>query len=49
VTLSNATEAMIDDGSATGTIIDAPVLPSISINDVSVTEGNSGTMNATFT
>jgi Calx-beta domain/SdrD B-like domain len=36
---------------AAGTILDddAPALPSLTVNDVSVTEGNSGTTSATFT
>ena len=39
----------IADGSATGTITDDDDPPSISISDVSVTEGNSGTVAMTFT
>ena len=34
---------------STVVLIAAPQLPSLSINDVTVTEGNSGTVNATFT
>ncbi|MBE9127593.1 MULTISPECIES: glycoside hydrolase family 9 protein [unclassified Coleofasciculus] len=53
VNLSQATNATIGDSQGIGTIIDnddsAPVLPLLSINDVSVTEGNTGTKNATFT
>ena len=53
VNLSNPTNATITDGQGIGTIINddvPPVLPpSISINDVTVTEGNSGTTDAIFT
>jgi hypothetical protein len=47
VNLSNATNATIADGSGSGTILDDE--PRISIGNTSVTEGNSGTVNATFT
>jgi serralysin len=47
VNLSGATNASIADSQGIGTIVnDDPVLL---INDVSLTEGNSGTKNATFT
>ncbi|MBX9802944.1 MAG: IPT/TIG domain-containing protein [Caulobacteraceae bacterium] len=36
-------------GTATGTIIDNDATPALSINDVSLTEGNAGTSNLTFT
>jgi len=53
VTLSNATGgATISDGSGIGTIVNddaAPVVGSVSINDVIITEGNSGTQLAFFT
>jgi hypothetical protein len=50
VTLSNATNATISRAQGVGTIIDDDTsVPALSINDVSVTEGNSGTSNATFT
>ena len=53
VNLANATGATIADGQGIFTIHnddgDPPPLPILSINDVSVTEGNSGTVNATFT
>ncbi|HEX7796105.1 MAG TPA: Calx-beta domain-containing protein, partial [Vicinamibacterales bacterium] len=52
VNLSNATNATISRAQGVGTIIDddTPVsLPALSINDVSVNEGNSGTSIATFT
>jgi Big-like domain-containing protein/Calx-beta domain-containing protein len=52
VNLSNATNATISRAQGIGTIVDddtsVPV-PTLSINDVSITEGNSGTSNATFT
>jgi hypothetical protein len=47
VSLSSPTNATIADGQGVGTIIDDE--PRISINDVTVTEGNTGTVNATFT
>src|SRR5207247_817718 len=47
VTLSSPTNATIADGQGIGTILDDE--PRISINDVTVTEGNTGTVNATFT
>jgi ribosomal protein L35AE/L33A len=49
VQLSNALNATIDDGVGLGTIVDDDPQPSLSINDVAVTEGDSGTVNATFT
>ncbi|HEY9669181.1 MAG TPA: glycoside hydrolase family 9 protein [Coleofasciculaceae cyanobacterium] len=51
VNLSNPSNAAIADGQGVGTIIDndsAPTLPQLSIKDVTVTEGNSGTTNALF-
>jgi len=47
VNLSSATNATIADGQGIGTIFDDE--PRISINDVTVTEGNTGTVSATFT
>ena len=47
VNLSSPTNATIADGQGIGTILDDE--PRISINDVTVTEGNTGTVNATFT
>ncbi len=47
--LSNPANATIADGSATGTITDDDTPPTLSVNDVSVTEGNAGTTTATFT
>ena len=49
VDLSNPSNATIDDYQGQGTIIDDDPAPAISINDVSVTEGNTGTVNANFT
>ena len=55
VTLSSPGNAVLGDGSATGTITNddsappPPATPSLSINDLSVTEGHSGTTSATFT
>jgi disulfide oxidoreductase YuzD len=50
VNLTNATNATISDSQGRGTIInDDGVLPTISINDVTVIEGNSGTKNMVFT
>ena len=50
VTLSNAIGGTIADGTATGTIVndDGPP-PLVSINDVTVVEGNAGTSLMTFT
>jgi hypothetical protein len=47
VNLSAPTNATIADGQGIGTILDDE--PRVSINDVTVTEGNTGTVNATFT
>ena len=49
VNLSNATVATIADPQGIGTINNDDSAPTVSINDVTVTEGNSGTANATFT
>ena len=50
VKLSNPSSGnTIGDDTGLGTIIDDDPLPSLRVNDVSVTEGNSGTRNATFT
>ena len=48
VTLSSPVNAGITDGTGVGTITDDDGPPSISISDVTVTEGNAGTVNATF-
>jgi Calx-beta domain-containing protein/hemolysin type calcium-binding protein len=52
VNLSGETGGNIADGQATGTILDDDTPPSvgnISISDVTISEGNSGTKTATFT
>jgi ribosomal protein L35AE/L33A len=49
VNLSNAVNATIADNQGIGTITDDDGAPSLSINDVTVTEGNTGTVNANFT
>jgi glucose/arabinose dehydrogenase len=47
--LTNPTNATITDNQGIGSINNDDPLPSISINDVSVTEGNAGTVNTGFT
>src|SRR5262249_18106756 len=47
--LSNPTNATISRSYGIGTILDDDPMPSVVINDVSVTEGNTGSVNATFT
>jgi hypothetical protein len=51
VTLSNATNVTMADGQGTGTIADDDngPRPAMSISDVTVTEGQSGSTNAVFT
>jgi hypothetical protein len=50
VNLSGAVNATIADAQGTGTITDNDATPSLRINNVSVTEGNTGTIvNASFT
>ena len=49
VNLSGATNASIADAQGMGTIVDDDPLPSLTINDVSLTEGDAGTANMTFT
>ena len=49
VNLSNPSNVTIADGQGLGTINDNDPLPTVSVNDVTVTEGNGGTVNATFT
>ena len=49
VNLSGATNATIADTQGLGTIVNDDTAPSLTINDVSLTEGNSGTANVTFT
>ena len=47
--VTNVTNAVVADGQGVGTIVNDDPVPSLAINDVTVTEGNSGTTNATFT
>ena len=49
ITLSTPSNATIGDGSGLATITDDDPLPVLSVNDVSVSEGNAGTTTATFT
>ena len=49
VNLTSPTNATIADGQGVGTITDDDAAPTISINDVTVAEGNAGTTSATFT
>jgi hypothetical protein len=51
VNLTSPINATIADGQGVGTITndDAPPPPTLSINDVTVTEGNTGSVNAVFT
>ena len=49
VTLSNPVGTTIVDGAGVGTIIDDDAVPTLSIGDATVTEGNAGTFAATFT
>jgi uncharacterized protein YhjY with autotransporter beta-barrel domain len=47
--VTNVVNAVVVDGQGVGTIVNDDPLPSLSINDVTVVEGNSGTVNAVFT
>lgn len=49
VNLSGAQNATLTDGQGVGTIRSDDVLPAISINDVTVTEGDGGSTSAVFT
>lgn len=49
VILSNSTFATVTDGQGTGTIIDNDPAPSLSLDDVEVIEGDSGSNLASFT
>jgi hypothetical protein len=49
VNLSGVTNATLGQAQGTGTIVDGTPLPAFSINDVTVTEPASGTVNANFT
>jgi len=48
VSLSSATNATFNDSQAVGTILDDDDMPQISINDVAIVEGDSGSKNAVF-
>jgi hypothetical protein len=49
VNLSGASNATIEDDQGEGTILDDDELPTASIGDASILEGDSGTVNAVFT
>jgi hypothetical protein len=49
VDLSNPTNATLADAQGRGRIVDDDPMPTVSIGDVSVLEGDSGTIGATFT
>lgn len=49
VNVSNVTGAAVADGQGLGTIVNDDAAPTLSIDDVSVTEGNSGTVAAIVT
>lgn len=49
VNLSGATDATIADGQGVGSILNDDAVPSLAISDVTVTEGNAGTVSAAFT
>jgi probable HAF family extracellular repeat protein len=49
VNLSSPTNATVADGTGVGTITNDDAAPNFSVNDVSVAEGNAGTVTATFT
>jgi hypothetical protein len=48
VNVSSPVNAVIADGQGVGTIIDNDSPPALSIGDVTITEGNTGTKNVTF-
>lgn len=49
VNVTNVTNAVVVDGQGVGTIVNDDPLPSLSIDDVTLVEGNSGTSSAVFT
>lgn len=49
VNVSNVSGASVADAQGVGTIVNDDAVPSLSIDDISVNEGNSGTTTATFT
>jgi hypothetical protein len=48
VRVTSAQGAPVSDGEGVGTILDDDLPPSLRVTDVTITEGNSGTKNATF-
>ncbi|WP_052108265.1 putative Ig domain-containing protein [Aerolutibacter daejeonensis] len=49
VNVTNVVNAVVVDGQGLGTVVNDDPLPSLSINDVTVVEGNAGVVNANFT
>ncbi|TNJ32880.1 beta strand repeat-containing protein, partial [Arenimonas terrae] len=49
VNVTNVVNAVVVDGQGVGTVVNDDPLPSLTINDVNVVEGNAGTVNAVFT
>ena len=49
VNVTNVTGATVTDGQGQGTIVNDDAAPNLTINDVSLNEGNAGTTNFTFT
>src|SRR3954468_2646859 len=49
VNVTNATGATVTDGQGQGTIVNDDAAPNLTINDVSLNEGNAGTTTFTFT
>ncbi|MFY9821491.1 MAG: ExeM/NucH family extracellular endonuclease, partial [Thermoanaerobaculia bacterium] len=49
VNVTNVTGAMVTDGQGLGTIVNDDAAPNLTINDVSLNEGNAGTTTFTFT
>ena len=49
VNVTNVTGATVTDGQGQGTIVNDDVAPNLTINDVSLNEGNAGTTSFTFT
>ena len=49
VNVTSVVNAVVVDGQGVGTIVNDDPLPSLSIDDVTVVEGNAGTVNAVFT
>jgi len=49
VNVTNVINSVVIDGQGVGTITNDDPLPMLSINDVTISEGDSGTTNATFT